>query len=402
MKMNFWEELKKRGLISQFTPGIEKFFNKKGTLYLGIDPTSDGLHLGHFLGFSLLRRFFLNGFKIILLIGGGTAKIGDPSGKIKERPILPLEVLEKNKRALKKEIKKFFPLNSSKVRLVDNSLWLDNLKLMDFLRDIGKLVSINSMLDLEVVRKRIENQEFMSLAEFTYQILQAYDYFILYKKYGCELQIGGSDQWGNIIQGVELIRKKLNAEVYALVYPLLIDPKTGRKFGKTEAGETLWLNPKKTHPFKIYQFLINLDDELSKEYIYYFSFKSLEEIEKLINEALKNKEARLIQNELAREIITLIHGSKVYDEVLEIKHLLFERDFESLTLKDLKKIKPAINNILASRNESLEDLMVKLSLSSSKSEARNLVKNGSIKVKDFGKFVLIKKGKKDFGLVEFK
>jgi len=192
--MDFLEELKKRGLIYQATPDIEEFFKRKGTLYLGIDPTSDSLHLGHYLGLSLLKRFYLHGFKIIVILGGGTAKIGDPSGKVKERPILPLEVLEKNKISLKKQIKKFIPIDGKKVKLIDNAKWLDNLKLMEFLRDVGKMVSINSMLDLETVRQRLSSQESMSFAEFTYQLLQAYDFFVLFKKYGCELQIGGSDQ----------------------------------------------------------------------------------------------------------------------------------------------------------------------------------------------------------------
>jgi tyrosyl-tRNA synthetase len=276
--MEFFEELKKRGLVYQATPGIEEFFKKKGTLYLGFDLTSDSLHLGNYLGLSLLKRFYLQGFKIIVILGGGTSKIGDPSGKISERPILPLKVLEKNKKNIKKQIEKFITIDGKKVKLIDNSEWFDDLKLMEFLRDIGKFVSINSMLDLETVKERINKQEMMSFSEFTYQLLQAYDFFVLFKKYNCELQIGGSDQWGNIVQGIELIRKKLGKKAYGLVYPLLVDPKTGRKFGKTEAGETLWLDPKKLHTFRMYQFLINLDDELAKNLLYYFSFKTIEEI----------------------------------------------------------------------------------------------------------------------------
>lgn len=397
--MDFFEELKKRGLIYQATPDIEEFFKKKGTLYLGIDPTSDSLHLGHYLGLSLLKRFYLHGFKIIVILGGGTAKIGDPSGKVKERPILPLEVLEKNKKSLKKQIKKFIPIDGKKVKLIDNSTWLDNLKLMEFLRDVGKLVSINSMLDLETVRQRLSSQESMSFAEFTYQLLQAYDFFILFKKYGCELQIGGSDQWGNIIQGVELIRKKLNKKAYGLVYPLLVDPKTGRKFGKTEAGETLWLDPKKLHPFRIYQFLINLDDEFSKNLLYYFSFKSLEEIEKIIEEGEKKKEERIIQKALAEEIILNLYGKKVLDEVLKITEILFEKNFEEISLEEIKILKNAIPTIKIKEKLPLEEILVQLNLAKSKSEARNLI--SSVKILEKGKFILIKKGKKDFGLVEF-
>jgi tyrosyl-tRNA synthetase len=397
--MDFLEELKKRGLIYQATPDIEEFFKRKGTLYLGIDPTSDSLHLGHYLGLSLLKRFYLHGFKIIVILGGGTAKIGDPSGKVKERPILPLEVLEKNKKSLKKQIKKFISIDGKKVKLIDNSVWLDNLKLMEFLRDVGKLVSINSMLDLETVRQRLSSQESMSFAEFTYQLLQAYDFFILFKKYGCELQIGGSDQWGNIIQGVELIRKKLNKKAYGLVYPLLIDPKTGRKFGKTEAGETLWLDPKKLHPFRIYQFLINLDDEFSKNLLYYFSFKSLEEIEKIIEEGEKKKEERKVQKALAEEVILNLYGKKVLDEVLKITEILFEKNFEEISLEEIKILKNAISTIKIKEKLPLEEILVQLNLAKSKSEARNLI--SSVKTLEKGRFILIKKGKKDFALVEF-
>jgi tyrosyl-tRNA synthetase len=397
--MDFLEELKKRGLIYQATPDIEEFFKRKGTLYLGIDPTSDSLHLGHYLGLSLLKRFYLHGFKIIVILGGGTAKIGDPSGKVKERPMLPLEVLEKNKKSLKKQIKKFIPIDGKKVKLIDNSVWLDNLKLMEFLRDVGKEVSINSMLDLETVRQRLSSQEFMSFAEFTYQLLQAYDFFILFKKYGCELQIGGSDQWGNIVQGIELIRKKLDKKAYGLVYPLLIDPKTGRKFGKTEAGETLWLDPKKLHPFRIYQFLINLDDEFSKNLLYYFSFKSLEEIEKIIEEGENKKEERKVQKALAEEVILNLYGKKVLDEVLKITEILFEKNFEEISLEEIKILKNAIPTIRLKEKLPLEEILVNLNLAKSKSEARNLI--SSVKTLEKGKFILIKKGKKDFGLVEF-
>jgi tyrosyl-tRNA synthetase len=397
--MEFFEELKQRGLVYQATPGIEKFFQKKGTLYLGFDLTADSLHIGNYLGLSLLKRFYLQGFKIIVILGGGTSKIGDPSGKISERPILPLKVLEKNKKSIKKQIEKFIPIDGKKVKLIDNSEWLDNLNLMEFLRDVGKVVSINSMLDLETVKNRIENQEMVSFAEFTYQLLQAYDFFMLYKKYGCELQIGGSDQWGNIVQGIELIRKKLNKKAYGLVYPLLVDPKTGRKFGKTEAGETLWLDPKRLHPFKMYQFLINLDDELAKNLLYYFSFKSLEEIKKIIEEGEKKKEERIIQKALGEEIVLNLYGKKVLDEVLKITNILFEKNFDEISLEEIKILKNAISTIKIKEKLPLEEILVQLNLAKSKSEARNLI--SSVKILEKGKFLLIKKGKKDFGLVEF-
>jgi tyrosyl-tRNA synthetase len=396
--MEFFEELKKRGLVYQATHGIEEFFKKRGNLYLGFDLTSDSLHLGNYLGLSLLKRFYLQGFKIIVILGGGTSKIGDPSGKVSERPILPLKVLEKNKKSIKKQIEKFISIDGKKVKLIDNSEWFDDLKLMEFLRDVGKVVSINSMLDLETVKERINKQEMMSFSEFTYQLLQAYDFFVLFKKYNCELQIGGSDQWGNIVQGIELIRKKLGKKAYGLVYPLLVDPKTGRKFGKTEAGETLWLYPKKLHPFRMYQFLINLDDELAKNLLFYFSFKTLEEIEKIIEEGEKKKEERIIQKNLGEEIVLNLYGKKVLNEVLKITKILFEKNFEEISLEEIKILKNAIPTIKVKEKLPLEEILVKLNLAKSKSEARNLI--SSVKTLEKGKFLLIKKGKKDFGLVE--
>ncbi len=398
--MKLIEELRKRDLIFNATPNIEKFFEKKGTLYMGIDPTSNGLHLGNFLGLSLLKRFLLNGFKVIIILGGGTAKIGDPSGKIKERPILPLKTLEKNKKQIIEEIKNFLNFPASKLKIIDNSLWLDKLSLMNFLRDVGKFISINSMLDLEVVKNRIETQEFMSFAEFSYQLLQAYDFLVLYQKYKCELQIGGSDQWGNIIQGIELIKKKLNKEAYGLVYPLLVDPKTGRKFGKTESGETLWLNLKKTHPFKIYQFIINTDDEIAKKMLFYFSFKTLNEIENLIKESERKKEERLIQKELAKEIILTLHGDEVYKMTEQISHILFEKKFEEINEREIKIIKPALPFLKVNKNYNLDEILVSLGLSESKSEAKNLIKNKVIQIREIKNYLLIKKGKKHFGLVE--
>jgi len=398
--MKLIEELRKRDLIFNATPNIEKFFEKKGTLYMGIDPTSNGLHLGNFLGLSLLKRFLLNGFKVIIILGGGTAKIGDPSGKIKERPILPLKTLEKNKKQIIEEIKNFLNFPASKLKIIDNSLWLDKLSLMNFLRDVGKFISINSMLDLEVVKNRIETREFMSFAEFSYQLLQAYDFLVLYQKYKCELQIGGSDQWGNIIQGIELIKKKLNKEAYGLVYPLLVDPKTGRKFGKTESGETLWLNLKKTHPFKIYQFIINTDDEMAKKMLFYFSFKTLDEIENLIKESERKKEERLIQKELAKEIILTLHGDEVYKMTEQISHILFEKKFEEINEREIKIIKPALPFLKVNKNYNLDEILVSLGLSESKSEAKNLIKNKAIQIREIKNYLLIKKGKKHFGLVE--
>lgn len=224
-------DLLNRGLIYQKSPEIEAAFEKGTTLYLGYDPTGPDLHIGHLLGITLLKRALEHGNKIIVLVGGGTSMIGDPGGKDAERPILPKEQIEANKEEMKRQFSKFFTFDNDKVRMVDNADWLENVKLIEFLREAGKHISINTMIDKDSVKSRISREEGISYAEFSYQLLQSYDFMELYKLYNCQVQMGGSDQWGNIIQGVELIRKRLHKQAYALSFPLIVNPKTGKKFG---------------------------------------------------------------------------------------------------------------------------------------------------------------------------
>jgi len=398
---NILEELSFRGLIYQQTPGVEKVFKRKTTCYFGIDPSGDSLHVGHLLGILTLKRIQNFGHRVILLLGGGTALIGDPSGKEKERPILPVEVIEKNKQKIKKQLEKIFKIDNQNVILVDNADWLKNLKLIDFLRDIGKLITVNSMLDLEFIKRRIETKEGISFAEFTYQLLQAYDFLNLFQKYNCEVQIGGSDQLGNIVQGIELIRKRLNQKAYGLVYPLLIDPKTGRKFGKTEAGENIWLDPQKTSAFDFYQFFLNIDDELAPQIFRYFSFKNRKEIEALESEWQKNKEKRILQKALAEELTELLFGKEEKINALRLTEILFEKRPESLTLEDINFLKKYLPYKKDKFN--LEKNLVDLGLAQSKSEAQRLIKQNGVRAYFIiGKFYLIKKGRKEFGLLEIK
>ena len=396
---NIINELSLRGLIYQATPGIEEVFKKRATCYLGIDLTGDSLHIGHLLGLLTLKRINNFGHRVILLLGGGTTLIGDPSGKEKERPILPAKVIEANKRKIKKQLEKFFEIDGKNVILVDNAVWLKNLSLIEFLRDIGKFVPLNSMLDLEFIKTRLQTQEGISFAEFTYQLLQAYDFLVLFQKYNCDVQIGGSDQLGNIVQGIELIRKKLNQKAYGLVYPLLIDPQTGKKFGKTEAGENIWLDPQKTPPFKFYQFFINVSDDLAPILMKYFSFKSIEEIENLEREWQNDKTSRILQKALAEELIELLYGKKEKENVIKLTKLLFEKKLENLNLTDINFLKKLLPYKKSKFN--LEQNLIDLGLVNSKNEAKRLIEQKGVKYYFLlNKYYLIKKGKNEFGIIE--
>lgn len=394
-------ELKARGLIYQSTSGIHEVFNRKTTCYLGIDLTADSLHIGHLVGLLTLKRIKNFGHRVILLLGGGTTLIGDPSGKEKERPILPKELIESNKIKIKKQLKKIFDFDQKDedIIFIDNGLWLKKIKLIDFLREIGKFVPVNSMMDLEFIKTRFQSQEGISFAEFTYQLLQAYDFFILFQKYNCQVQIGGSDQLGNIVQGIELIRKKLNKKAYGFTYPLLIDPKTGKKFGKTESGENIWLDPQKTPPFKVYQFFINISDDMIPYLMRYFSFRDLKEIEELEVEWEKNKSSRILQKALAEEILEILYGKNTKNNIIKLTNLLFYKNPHDLSLNDinfLKKFLPFIKSKF-----DLEKNLVDLKLVNSKSEAKRLINQNALKYYFLSKkFYLIKKGKNEFGLIE--
>ncbi|QQG44264.1 MAG: tyrosine--tRNA ligase [Candidatus Roizmanbacteria bacterium] len=403
MEINFLNDLEWRGLIYQKTPGIENVFNKGATIYYGVDATADSLHFGHLLGYLVLKRAYEAGHNIIVLMATGTAAIGDPSGKDAERPIVSKDILAANKEKLSKQVENFFKIDGKRVKTIDNAEWLEKLSLIDFLRDTGKYISANSMMDMESVKTRLSRQEGISYAEFSYQLLQAYDFLRFYEDHQCEVQIGGSDQWGNMIQGVELIRKKISREAHVLSYPLIVDPKTGKKFGKTEKGAAIWLDPEKTPPFAFYQFFINVEDELAPVLMKYYSFKSKEEIEELIGEWQKQKETRLIQKELAYELTEMVHGRELADQSKAVASILFERKGEGLTEKDLKFIKKSVPyTTLSSQNDLvLEEVLIQLGLVQSKNEARRLIEQkGVISNNLFNKYFLIRKGKKDYGIVE--
>lgn len=403
MANTFIEELTWRGLIYQKSPEIEQAFDKGATMYLGYDPTGPDLHIGHLLGITVLKRALDHGQKIIVLVGGGTSMIGDPGGKDAERPILPKEVIEANKEKMKEQFSHFFTFDNNNVKMVDNADWLEDIKLIDFLREAGKHISINTMLDKDSVKARIDREEGISYAEFSYQLLQAFDFMQLFQRENCEVQIGGSDQWGNIIQGVQLIRKRLGKQAYALSFPLIVNPKTGKKFGKTESGEGIWLNPEKTHPFAFYQYFLNTDDDLAPLLMKFFSFKSREEIEDLIAEWDKAKHERLLQKELAFELTSMAHGKDMAEQAKQVAAILFDKKDVRLSEENMEFVKKALPYGEIERTEEFDLAKAALTakLVSSMSEARRLIEQNGLSFEEIGeKYILLKKGKREFGVVE--
>lgn len=400
---NLMQELSERGLIYQKSPEIENAFEKGTTLYLGYDPTGPDLHIGHLLGITVLKRALEHGQKIIVLVGGGTSMIGDPGGKDAERPILPKEQIEANKEKMKEQFSHFFTFDNDKVTMVDNADWLENVKLIEFLREAGKFISINTMLDKDSVKGRIDREEGISYAEFSYQLLQAYDFMELYKRHNCEVQMGGSDQWGNIIQGTQLIRKRLGKPAYALSYPLIVNPKTGKKFGKTESGEGIWLNPEKTHPFAFYQFLLNSDDDIAPMLMKFFSFKPVEEIDTLIEQWNNAKHERLLQKELAFEVTAMAHGKEAANQAKQVAGILFDKKAEKLSEENMEFLKTALpyGKLEQSEEFDLAKSALTSGLVSSNGEAKRLIEQKGLSFEEVGaRYILLKKGKREFGIVE--
>lgn len=378
------QELEFRGLVFQYTSDtLDEVTGSKKTLYLGVDPTADSLHVGNLLSFMTVRHFLEHGHKVVILVGGGTATIGDPSGKTAERVLMDDETIGKNAEKIRAQIHTV--LGSGEFELVDNKDWLGDISVLNFLRDIGKHFTVNDMLRKESVKRRIEDPDSsISFTEFSYMLLQAYDFFILNEKFGCNLQLGGSDQWGNITAGVELIRKKKQAETYGLTTPLLLDKNTGRKFGKTESG-TIWLDPEKTSPFNYYQFWYNIDDESASEYIKYYTLLSKTEIEEIISESKEKPEERMVQTRLAYESTVMIHGKEQADAVQNMSKALFKNDVETLSSKEKEMLKTTVPSMEIASEElinglPLVDILVKSELASSKRDARTLIESNAIMI----------------------
>ena len=325
--MNFVEELQWRGMIHDIMPGTGEQLKKEMTAaYIGFDPTSDSLHVGSFAQIMLLKRFQLAGHKPIALVGGATGMIGDPSGKSQERNLLNEENLQKNLKGIKAQLSKFLDFESeapNKALMVNNYDWMKDFSFLNFIRDIGKHITVNYMMSKDSVKKRLseESKQGMSFTEFTYQLVQGYDFLYLYQNLSCKLQMGGSDQWGNITTGTELIRRKTGGEAFALTIPL-ITKADGGKFGKTESGN-VWLDPKMTSPYKFYQFWVNTSDEDAEKYIKVFTMLEQEEIDELVQKHAEAPHLRLLQRKLAEEVTVMVHSRADYEMAVEASQILF-------------------------------------------------------------------------------
>lgn len=414
------EDLKWRGLIYQQTDesGIENILNKEQvTLYCGADPTADSLHIGHLLPFLTLRRFQEHGHRPLVLIGGGTGMIGDPSGKSEERTLQTEAQVETNVQGIYKQMHKIFEFDTEKgAKLVNNKDWLGQISLIDFLRDYGKHVGVNYMLGKDSIQTRLEHG--ISYTEFTYTILQAIDFGHLNRTYNCKVQVGGSDQWGNITSGIELMRRMYGeTEAYGLTIPLVVKS-DGKKFGKTEGG-AVWLDAAKTSAYEFYQFWINTTDDDVIKFLKYFTFLEQEEIEALeksLNEAPHLREA---QKALAENVTRFIHGQDALDDAIRISQALFAGDLQSLSASELKEgFKDVPQVELSSETRNIVEVIVETGISSSKRQAREDVNNGAIYINGIrqqdvnyeltnedkieNEFTIIRRGKKKYFMVNYK
>ena len=402
--MTFFEDLQWRGLIKDISsPDLEKKLNEGGlTFYIGTDPTADSLHVGHLSSFLISKRLKDAGHNPILLVGGGTGLIGDPRPTT-ERPMISKETVEHNFESLKAQVEKIFGF-----KVVNNYDWLSKINTLDFLRDYGKYFNINYMLDKDIIRRRLD--EGITYTEFSYMILQATDFKYLHENYGVNMQCAGSDQWGNITAGIDLIRKTTGDEVYGFTMPLVTDSQ-GRKFGKSE-GNALWLNKEKTSSYQLYQFFVNVEDCKVIDYLKIYTFLSKEEIEDLEKKNNEHPELREAHKALAREIITFLHGKEEYEKAVSLADHLFNNKFNDLSKKDIEDLfqNADIKEIEAGKN--IVDTLVDLGAVSSKREAREFIGNGAIsingeKITDLdlvvnpdlfieGQYLVVKRGKKNY------
>ncbi len=401
--MKLSEELQWRGFWNQTTFTDDKLIDSENfTLYLGTDPSADSLHVGHLAVYMMVRHFLERGHKVFLLVGGGTGMIGDMRDT-EERNLLPYEEIEYNKQALKSQVSRIFA--GRDFTLVDNADWLAELELLPFLRDIGKNFNMADLVSREFFKARINNGKGLSFAEFTYTLLQGYDFWHLFNQYGVNLQIGGSDQWGNLLSGVDLIRKKENTEVYAMTAPLLINKSTGRKFGKSEGG-AVWLDENKTSVYKFYQFWLNVDDESAIEYMKIFTMLDRDTIEAIAENHAVNPGARSAQKVLAREITDIVHGSARRESVERVNEVLFGGgDFKKLSDDDLGALAEEIPCV--DTGIDVIEALVESGAVGSNGEAKRLLKSGAISLngeklaenKVVNDTSLLKKGKNTFVLI---
>lgn len=422
--MRFIRELKWRGMVHNMTPGIEDLFRKGPvTGYVGIDPTAGSLHIGHLVSVIMLRHFQLHGHNPVILIGGATGMIGDPSGKSEERKLLSEQELRDNQNVIKKQLQKYLQFDSvsNPAVMVNNYDWLKQFSLLEFLRDVGKHLTINYMMAKDSVQKRLETG--ISFTEFTYQLAQGYDFYHLYKVKNCRLQIGGSDQWGNITTGTELIRRMSNGEAHALTCPLLTKP-DGSKFGKTEKGN-IWLDPELTSPYAFYQFWLNTSDEEAGKLARIFTFRDQEEIKALEIQHAEAPHKRILQNTLASDLTLFIHGEDELNKARDASRILFGKstsrrlsELDENTLLSAMEGVPQYNltgDKLSGGINLIDLLAIETSILPSKNEARKMIKGNGISInkekqnnpdhvvsKDDlinDRYILIQKGKKNYHLL---
>jgi len=427
--MNFVDELRWRGMVHDITPGTEEYLARERIAgYVGFDPTADSLHIGHLVQVILLKHFQRAGHTPIALVGGATGMIGDPSGKNQERNLMSEDTLRENQEILKKQLSKFLDFESdipNRAIMVNNYDWMKDYTFLGFIRDIGKHITVNYMMSKDSVKKRLgsDSKQGMSFTEFSYQLVQGYDFLNLYREYGCKLQMGGSDQWGNIVTGTELIRRKEGREAFALTCPL-ITKSDGTKFGKTESGN-VWLDPEKTSPYEFYQFWLNISDEDAARYIKIFTVLGKEEIETLIEEHIKAPHVRMLQKKLASEMTAMVHSQEDLDASLEASEILFGKGTtETLHRMNENTFLSVFDGVptfdlhsdLLRKKISIVDLCtVHTKIFSSKGEMRRLIQGGGLsvnkdKVSDTDamiddsyllndKYILIQKGKKNYFVI---
>ncbi|MBN2777850.1 MAG: tyrosine--tRNA ligase [Bacteroidales bacterium] len=427
--MSFVKELEWRGMIHDMMPGTEDLLNKEFvTAYVGIDPTADSLHIGHLVSIMMLKHLQLSGHRPVVVLGGATGMIGDPSGKSQERNLLDEATLRHNQEAIKNQISKFLDFETeekNKALLVNNYDWMSKFSFLDFIRDVGKHLTVNYMMAKDSVKKRISGEEKsgMSFTEFTYQLVQGYDFYHLYKNYNCKLQMGGSDQWGNITTGTELIRRKDSGEAFALTCPL-ITKADGGKFGKTESGN-VWLDPDRTSPYSFYQFWLNVSDDDAVKYIRIFTILDKKTVDSLIDEHNQAPHMRVLQKRLAEEITTMVHSKEDLETAIEASNILFgkstseslkkldERTFLSVfegvpmsevSLSDLQNgisvfdLLADITNIFPSKGELRRTIQGNgLSINKEKYAHLEGVINDSFLINN--KYILVQKGKKNYYLI---
>ena len=422
--MNLYDEFQWRGMIHEATPDLQQILaTEKLTAYIGFDPSAASLHVGSLLpvmGLARLQRF---GHTPIAIAGGGTGLIGDPSGKTKERQLLTREQVEANLAGIKEQLSRFLDFNATAnpARIVNNADWLTPITMMEFLRDVGKYFTVNNLLAKEAIKRRLETDEGISFTEFTYPLLQAYDYLVLHDRYGCTLQMGGSDQWGNIVAGIDLIRRLRSARAHGLVFPLVATT-AGVKFGKTEAG-AVWLDGELTSPYRFYQFWLNTDDRDVISYLKFFTWLSREEIAAMEESVRTEPEKRTAQRELARHVTTLVHGEAELEKALRASEVLFGKEISGLSVQEILDIFADVPSTELERSKlddgdgfAIGDALVVSGLAPSKGEAKRLVQGGgvcvnnrrvsdarqSISASDLidGQVLVLRKGAKHYHLIK--